>query len=93
MIQNKRKIDISINKIFIYISIIISLKSFYILYVIFIPIILFFLYDNNYLKILKNFYLLKNLYFNILLVSVLLTLFINFSNSGCLVYPVYFTCY
>ncbi len=93
MIQNKRKIEISINKIFIYISIIISLKSFYILYVIFIPIILFFLYDNNYLKILKNFYLLKNLYFNILLVSVLLTLFINFSNSGCLVYPVYFTCY
>ena len=92
MIQKKTNIHLSINKILIYIAIIISLKSFYILYVIFVPVLLFFLYDRRYLNILKNFYLLKNFYFNFFLIILFLVLFLNFSNSGCLIYPVYFTC-
>ena len=49
MIQNKRKIEISINKIFIYISIIIKIILYFICYIYSNHII--FLYDNNNLKI------------------------------------------
>lgn len=92
MLQKNSDINLYINKILIYIAIIISLKSFYILYVVFLPVLIYFLYDRKYLSVLKNFYLLKNLYFNFFVIVLFLVLFLNFSNSGCLIYPVYFTC-
>jgi hypothetical protein len=93
LIHKNSDINSAINKILIYISIIISLKSFYVLYIIFIPALLFFLYENNYLKLLKSFYQFKNFYFNLLIIVFALVLFLNFSNSGCLLYPIFFTCF
>jgi len=80
-----------INKIFIIIGLIISLKAFYLLYLLlFIPLI--------YLIIKKkNFVYLFNLYkdkFFILLVSIVSLIFLtNLFNTGCVVYPVAFTCF
>ena len=93
MIINKSNIFLSVKKILIYISLIISFKSFYVLYVIFIPGLIYFLYDKNNLFIFKNFFKLKDFYFNLFLLSFLLTIFGNFSNTGCLLYPISFTCF
>ena len=82
--------DSILSKLIILLSIIVSLKSFYVLYFIFI--IPFFYYimkdDKGYLvyKIFKN----PMLYFSILMgVCVIL---VYFFNTGCLLYPVQQTC-
>tara|TARA_X000000950_G_scaffold278713_1_gene370155 strand:+ start:31 stop:1716 length:1686 start_codon:yes stop_codon:yes gene_type:complete len=82
--------DSILSKLIILLSIIVSLKSFYVLYIIFI--IPFFYYimkdDKGYLvyKIFKN----PMLYFSILMgVCVIL---VYFFNTGCLLYPVQQTC-
>ncbi len=81
-----------LSKLFILISIIISLKAFYILYMIFFIIISYHLYKSyNPIKVLL--YFLTNHYFNLLLILFVLVLSVNFINSGCLIYPVTFTCF
>ena len=92
MIYYKINIKSYINKILVYIAIIISLKAFYFLYVFFLFPLIFFLVDSKNIKLFKKLFFLKNLYFNLLLVIFLFVLFVNFSNSGCLLYPVSFTC-
>ena len=74
-------------------GIIVSLKAFYFLYLVFfIPIFLYIL-ENK-----KNFYLtFKYLFFNRFFLFVFflicLIIFSYFSNTGCLLYPLNFTCF
>ena len=72
-------------------GIIISLKSFYILYLIFLLPLFLILFN------LKKLYVMKEIFKNRFLIPFLLLLLFliltNFFNSGCLVYPVQFTCF
>ena len=86
-----RTSDIFLGKILILSSLIISLKSFYFVYFIILVPILFLLKKNNKLGILKN--LLKIIPFYLATLLILSVLLVNFFNTGCLVYPVYFTCF
>ena len=71
-------------------GIIISLKAFYILYLILIfPILLSF----NKKKLIFYFIsLVKNRYFILFCLIIFSVLITNFINSGCLIYPLHFTC-
>tara|TARA_B100000941_G_scaffold247837_1_gene193068 strand:- start:221 stop:1903 length:1683 start_codon:yes stop_codon:yes gene_type:complete len=79
-----------LTKLLVLLSIIVSLKSFYILYLIFtIPFIYYIVKDDKFYLIHKIF---KNpiLYFSILMgICVIL---VYFFNTGCLLYPVQQTC-
>jgi len=79
------------SKIFILLGIIISLKAFYVLYlIIFIPIF-YVILKNNFKQNLKDF--LSNLYFYFFLCSGFFLILLNIFNSGCVLYPVSFTCF
>ena len=88
--EHYEKFDNILTKFIILLSLIISLKSFYILYFIFIiPFIYYILKDNKaYLidKIFRN----PILYFSILLGACVMLVY--FFNTGCLLYPVQQTC-
>ena len=89
-IANAKKILIfDLNKIYLLISLIISLKAFYILYLIFF-IYVFYLYFSNKL-IKKNFFLNIYLFFSVALISIVV--FTNFQNTGCLLYPISVSCF
>ena len=82
----------SLSKVYLLIGLIISLKAFYILYS-FILIILSF-------KVLKRkkftngiLFFIKNIYFVPLLIFFILVISNYFLNTGCLIYPVSFTCF
>jgi len=76
---------------FVLLTLIISLKSFYILYLILLfPIFYYFIKDR------KIFYFndfLKNPLFYLSVLIFIFILLINFFNSGCLLYPVKVTCF
>tara|TARA_B100000795_G_scaffold267023_1_gene251133 strand:- start:85 stop:1767 length:1683 start_codon:yes stop_codon:yes gene_type:complete len=79
--------------VFIILGIIISLKSFYLMYLLFaLPI---FFYISKYKKIdeFLDLIKLKNVFFNYFCLLIVSLFAINFFNSGCLVYPIYFTCF
>ena len=79
-----------IPNILIILALIISLKTFYILYLtIFFPII-FILYREN--KFYLFFKTLKNKSFYLFLLLILMILIVNFFNTGCFIYPVASTC-
>ena len=87
---NYENFDSILPKLIILLSIIVSLKSFYVLYSIFIiPFIFYIIKDNKthlIYKILKS----PLLYFSLLMgICVIL---VNFFNTGCLLYPVQQTC-
>ena len=87
----KELADKVFSKIVIILTLIISFKSFYILYSIFlIPVCIYFL--NNKKINLKN-YLFKNFYVYFFVVNIFLVSIISLLNSGCLVYPVSSTCF
>ncbi len=90
-----KKVEINKNLFFIYVlfGLVISLKSFYFLYTLFfIPFFLFVLDKNkNFLLSLKKIFINKN--FLYLFFLIILVLFSYFSNTGCLLYPVSFTCF
>ncbi len=84
--------DKILSKIYLLIGLIISLKAFYILY----SIIFFILFFEVYKK--KKFYVsilffLKNSFFIPFFIFFILIIFSYFVNTGCLVYPVSFTCF
>ena len=93
---NKKLTAINFNyyyqRILIITLLIASLKSFYLIYIIFI-LILFFEFRNILLK--KIFF--KKLLFQkvgyYFLFGVLIIIFTNFSNTGCFIYPASFTCF
>ena len=88
--EGYKNFDSILPKLIVLLSIIISLKSFYVLYFIFIiPFIYYIIKDNKVYLIYKIF---KNpiLYFSVLMgICVIL---VYFFNTGCLLYPVQQTC-
>ena len=83
----KKELDI----ILVLLGIIISLKAFYVLYLILSLPILFILYKKKKLFIIKE--LFRNKIFYILSSLIILILITYYLNSGCLIYPVYQTCF
>ncbi len=83
----------NLNKIYFLTSIIISLKSFYFLYLIFIiPILLKEIKKNKKLKDIFT-KLILNQNFLISSILIILVVFSYLFNTGCLIYPVSFTCF
>jgi hypothetical protein len=78
-----------LQKILVLTGIAVSLKAFYILYLVFIIYLVFFLYTKiNFIKILR-----ENIsYIFLLTFLIILVLTINLKNSACLLYPLKFTC-
>ena len=74
-------------------GLIISLKSFYFLYLIFfIPFFcIYFRKREEFFSAIK--FIFYNKYFVYLSTSIFFVLFINFTNTGCLLYPVVLTCF
>ncbi len=88
--ENYAHFDNILTKLLILLSIIVSLKSFYILYFIFtLPFIYYIIKDDKVYLIYK---ILKNpiLYFSILM--GICVIFVYLFNTGCLLYPVPQTC-
>ena len=91
LFNNKVLLKDNLIKLLILLGIIISLKAFYLLYFLFaIPVIYFFLKEKK----IENFILIfKNYFFYLFLLMLINILIVNFFNSGCLIYPVFFTCF
>jgi hypothetical protein len=88
----KSEIQKNLSRLFLLIALIISLKAFYVLYIIFFTIIVFYLYSE--FKFQETFiHLISNYYLFLFLFLFLFILVVNFSNTGCLIYPVSFTCF
>ncbi len=77
-----------ISKILIILGLIISFKAFYVLYL----LILFPIFFNNK-KSISILSLFKNFYFYLFGSISFFLIFVNILNSGCIVYPVSFTCF
>ena len=89
--RNYNNFEYSLIKIITLISIIISLKSFYILYLIFGLVILYQLYiDKKKNLILKTF---KSVYFFLFLSTLFFIFFTSFLSTGCLIFPVVQSCF
>jgi len=79
------------SKVIVLLGLITTLKAFYILYVILVFPIFYYLIKKKYYKHILNIFQNSFFYFFILLfTSFLIT---NFFNTGCLIYPVNFTCF
>ena len=78
-------------KILVTILLIVSLKSFYLIYIIFILILFFnfrkIIFEGNFFK--KIFFQRVSYYF---IIGTTIFIFTIFSNTGCLIYPASFTC-
>ena len=92
LIEFKEKYHIQISKIFVLLSLIITLKAFYFLYLIFTFPILFFLFQNFKFKKVLNL-IFKDRVFYLFLTSIFFLILINFFNTGCFLYPVQITCF
>ena len=78
-------------KFFVLLILVISLKSFYMLYLVLLFPVLYYLIKDKKIAYLKDF--LKNPFFYLSILIFIFILLINFFNSGCLVYPVSITCF
>ena len=91
IINLNKNIKENIIKILIILGLVISLKSFYVLYLLLtFPVFYYFLIDKKYTNIILIF---KNYFFYYFLFLFSNVLFVNFANSGCLIYPVSITCF
>ena len=81
-----------LNNIILLVGLIISLKAFYVLYVLIIFPIIYILikYKINFKELLIS--LLKNIYFYLLITAFFLLIITNLLNTGCLIYPVKLSC-
>ena len=75
---------------FILLGLIISLKAFYVLYLITLILIFILINKQNFKNLIFGF--LKNLYFYLFILVGLFLIVVNILNSGCILYPVEFTC-
>jgi len=92
-LNSKRNEKLSLIYVYILIGLIISLKAFYILYlVLFIPIF-YFIYEKNKKIFLSLKFFFINKYFLYLSVLVFFIISTYFINTGCMIYPVSFTCF
>ena len=91
--QNLKNDKIDLFFLYALFGIIISLKAFYFLYFIFFIPLFYFIYKKkkNFLNSINFF--LKNRYFVYFLFLILFVIFSYFTNTGCLLYPVAFTCF
>ena len=78
------------SKIFILLALIISLKAFYVLYLLVLIPIFYYLKINNIQNLIFSFF--KNFYFHFFLLIGVFILSVNFFNTGCFLYPIQFTC-
>ena len=86
---NLKKFDASLlNKILILITITVSLKAFYLIYIILLLPIIY--YQKEKIYFLLNFF--KNKIFYVCIFLFCLIILINFFNTGCLIYPLRITC-
>ena len=83
--------DGTFSKIIIILTLIVSLKSFYILYSIFLIPVGIFLLNNKKINI-QN-YLFKNFSVYFFVATIFLVSTVSLLNSGCIVYPVSLTCF
>ena len=81
-------IEHSFTKIFILLGLIISLKAFYVLYLLILVPIFFYLKKINFDL---NFF--KNFYFYIFCFVGFFLILVNIFNSGCIIYPVSISCF
>ena len=93
LLINKKNYSIQIINILLLLSLIISLKAFYILYIIFLlPIFIFFILETkNFKKALQVF--ISNSFIIWFILMLNLVLLSYFFNTGCLIYPISFTCF
>jgi|688.fasta_scaffold92726_3 hypothetical protein len=89
-ILNSKKFEINDNKIILVLLIyVVTLKAYFIVY---LSLLLFIFYNAFKLKKFK--FLINNIkFFTTLFLLFALFIFINFLNSGCLFYPLKFTCF
>ena len=81
-----------VSKIILIITLIIGFKAFFILYLLLGIIVFYKLYEI--LKLKKTiFFLYNNIFVYILCIKLILLSFINYYDSGCLLYPIHFTCF
>jgi len=78
-------------KIFAIGSLAISLKVLYLVYLILLVPIIYFIYKEKKLNYFKD--ITRNPYFYFSILFLILIVTINFFNSGCLMYPITFTCF
>jgi len=88
-----KKHKLFLNKTFLLLGIIASLKAFYILYFIFFIQIFYTLYKNKLLSQILKLLKFKSIFFNFSCILVLLVFLTYFFNTGCVIYPVTFTCF
>ena len=88
--KQKKFIDFS-TKFLILSSLIVSLKSYYFTYLILIIPIIYFMYKEKKIGKISN--LLKNNFFYFSTSLVLLILCVNIFNTGCLIYPLKYSCF
>ena len=83
------------NLFYIYLlgALIISFKAFYILYIIFIIPLFFYVLKINRNYVQTIYFLFFNKYFILFLILFFFILFTYFINTGCLIYPLSFTCF
>ena len=92
LINFDKDYKIQINNTLVLLGIIISLKAFYILYLIVILPLIWIFYKEKKLST-SFFYLLRNKYFYMFLLLVSLVVAVYFFNTGCLVYPFSASCF
>ena len=88
---NYKKIDLAF--IYILLGLIFSLKSFYILYLVILLPLFFFILDEKKKVIPTINFFIKNKFFLIFTCMFCFVIGTYFINTGCLIYPVSFTCF
>ena len=90
----KRNVTYQVSILTILISLIISLKAFYLIYLIFLIIIFYHLIKNEKMKISEvSKIIFRNLFVIFAIVNIFLILLTYFKNTGCLLYPLPITCF
>ena len=87
-VNNKKVSNDQFNRVYILIALAASLKAFYLIYLSFLIII--FYYQKSKIEFIFN--LFKNKIFYCCLSLLALVLIVNFINSGCILYPISFSC-
>jgi len=90
LIKFNKNISFNISYLLVVLGIIISLKAFYVLYLIFLIPVFFIIWREKKIFVIFNIFKKKIFYFFIFLMFLVFTVY--FLNSGCFLYPVYQTC-
>jgi len=91
---NQKTIN-NFNLFYIYLlgALVISIKAFYLIYIIFIVPLFFYVFKKNKNYIQTCYLLFFNRYFVLFLILFFFIIFTYFINTGCLIYPLSFTCF